>query len=255
MARKRWPERLWIVRHGESAGNVARDAAHAAGLAEIDIATRDADVPLSPLGEQQSRALGRWYAGMPSGERPNVVLISPYRRAQQTAELIRAAGGLSADSHEFIVDERLREKEFGILDRLTRSGIERNYPQQAEFRRLLGKFYHRPPGGESWCDVILRLRSALDTMSLHYDGCRVLVVAHQVVVLCLRYLVEHMTEEQILAIDAAGDVANCAVTEYRLDADRGQHGELLLHRYNFVAPLEDRGTPVTAEPDAPVAAR
>jgi len=255
MARKRWPERLWIVRHGESAGNVARDAAHAAGLAEIDIATRDADVPLSPLGEQQSRALGRWYAGMPSGERPNVVLISPYRRAQQTAELIRTAGGLSADSHEFIVDERLREKEFGILDRLTRSGIERNYPQQAEFRRLLGKFYHRPPGGESWCDVILRLRSALDTMSLHYDGCRVLVVAHQVVVLCLRYLVEHMTEEQILAIDAAGDVANCAVTEYRLDADRGQHGELLLHRYNFVAPLEDRGTPVTAEPDAPVAAR
>ena len=255
MARKRWPERLWIVRHGESAGNVARDAAHAAGLAEIDIATRDADVPLSPLGEQQSRALGRWYAGMPSGERPNVVLISPYRRAQQTAELIRTAGGLSADSHEFIVDERLREKEFGILDRLTRSGIERNYPQQAEFRRLLGKFYHRPPGGESWCDVILRLRSALDTMSLHYDGCRVLVVAHQVVVLCLRYLVEHMTEEQILAIDAAGDVANCAVTEYRLDADRGQHGELLLHLYNFVAPLEDRGTPVTAEPDAPVAAR
>jgi len=231
MARKRWPERLWIVRHGESAGNVARDAAHAAGLAEIDIATRDADVPLSPLGEQQSRALGRWYAGMPSGERPNVVLISPYRRAQQTAELIRTAGGLSADSHEFIVDERLREKEFGILDRLTRSGIERNYPQQAEFRRLLGKFYHRPPGGESWCDVILRLRSALDTMSLHYDGCRVLVVAHQVVVLCLRYLVEHMTEEQILAIDAAGDVANCAVTEYRFDASQGQHGALVLHRY------------------------
>jgi 2,3-bisphosphoglycerate-dependent phosphoglycerate mutase len=252
---KRWPERLWIVRHGESAGNVARNAAMAAGLAEIDIALRDADVPLSGLGEQQSRALGWWFAAMPSDERPNVVLVSPYRRAQQTAEAVRAAGGLSETHPEFIVDERLREKEFGILDRLTTSGIARLHPQQAEFRRLLGKFYHRPPGGESWCDVILRLRSALDTMSLHYDGCRVLVVAHQVVVLCLRYLVEHMTEEQILAIDAAGDVANCAVTEYRFDAGRGQHGELLLHRYNFVAPLEDRGTPVTAEPDAPVAAR
>ena len=65
---------------------------------------------------------------------------------------------------------------------------------------------------------ILRLRSALDTMSLHYDGCRVLVVAHQVVVLCMRYLLEHMTEEQILKIDLEGDVANCAVTEYRFDA-------------------------------------
>ena len=252
---KRWPERLWIVRHGESAGNVARDAAHAAGLAMIDISGRDADVALSPLGEEQADALGRWFAAMPSDARPNVLLVSPYRRAKQTAELIRAAGGLSDDAPEFVIDERLREKEFGVLDRLTRSGIEQHHPQQAEFRRLLGKFYHRPPGGESWCDVILRLRSALDTMSLHYDGCRVLVVAHQVVVLCMRYLIEHMTEEQILAIDAASDVANCAVTEYRLDASRGQHGELFLHRYNFVAPLEDRGTPVTAEPDAPVAAR
>ncbi len=100
--RKRWPERLWIVRHGESAGNVARDATMAAGLAEFDIAGRDADVPLSPLGEQQSRTLGRWFAAMSPGERPNVVLISPYRRAQQTAELIGAAGGLSPDSPEFI---------------------------------------------------------------------------------------------------------------------------------------------------------
>ncbi|MFL5607470.1 MAG: histidine phosphatase family protein, partial [Gemmatimonadaceae bacterium] len=29
---QRWPDRLWIVRHGESAGNVARDAAMTAGL-------------------------------------------------------------------------------------------------------------------------------------------------------------------------------------------------------------------------------
>ncbi len=252
---KRWPERLWIVRHGQSAGNVARDAADAAGLPEIDIAVRDADVPLSRLGEEQSLALGRWFGAMATDERPNVVLISPYRRAKQTAELVGSVGGLSEDSPELIVDERLREKEFGILDRLTRAGIERAHPQQAEFRRLLGKFYHRPPGGESWCDVILRLRSALDTLSLHYDGCRVLVVAHQVVVLCMRYLLEHMTEEQILKIDLEGDVANCAVTEYRLEEGQGQHGALVLHCYNFVAPLEQAGAPVTLKPDAAVAAR
>jgi broad specificity phosphatase PhoE len=246
---------LWVVRHGESAGNVARDAAHAAGLAMIDISVRDADVALSPLGEEQARALGQWFAAMPSDQRPNVVLVSPYRRAMATASLIRSAGGLSDDSPEFVVDERLREKEFGILDRLTRAGIERDYPQQAEFRRILGKFYHRPPGGESWCDVILRLRSALDTMSLHYDGCRVLVVSHQVVVLCLRYLVEQMTEEQIVGIDAEAEVANCSVTEYRLDEETGKHGALVLARYNFVAPLERAGAPVTSEPDAAVAAR
>src|SRR5215217_5051362 len=252
---QRWPERLWIVRHGESAGNVARDAAHAAGLSRIDIAHRDVDVPLSSLGEEQSRALGRWFAALPAGERPNVVLTSPYLRAQRTAEIIEAEGGVCVERHTFVVDERLREKEFGVLDRLTRSGIEELHPDQAEFRRLLGKFYHRPPGGESWCDVILRLRSALDTISLHYCGERVLVVCHQVVVMCLRYLLECMTEEQILAIDAEADVDNCSVTEYRLYPSLGRHGARRLHRYNFVAPLEREGTPVTATPDASVAAR
>jgi probable phosphoglycerate mutase len=183
------------------------------------------------------------------------VLVSPYLRARQTAQEVKAMGGLSPDHPAFVVDERLREKEFGVLDRLTTHGIAARFPDQAEFRKILGKFYHRPPGGESWCDVILRLRSALDTMSLHHDGCRVLVVGHQVVVLCLRYLLEDMTEEEILAVDRAGDVANCAVTEYRFDPARGQQGGLVLHRYNFVAPLEEAGAPVTAEPDAKVGVR
>lgn len=251
---QRWPARLWVVRHGESAGNVARDAAHAAGLAQIDIAHRDVDVPLSRLGEEQSEALGRWFAAMAPGERPEIVLSSPYIRARRTAELIEAAGGLAAEP-ERVVDERLREKEFGILDRLTRFGIEQRHPDQAEFRKILGKFYHRPPAGESWCDVILRLRSALDTVGLHHGGRRVLIVSHQVVVLCVRYLLEGLDEAQLLAIDAEGDVANCAVTEYSFDPGVGKDGGLALQRYNFPAPLERAGAPVTSEPDANVAAR
>ncbi len=250
-----WPDRLWVVRHGESSGNVARDAAQAARLLRIDTLGRDVDVPLSARGERQSTALGRWFARQPPGERPNVVLTSPYLRARQTAALMHGAGGLETDPSGNIIDERLREKEFGIFDRLTRYGIEREHPDQAEMRSILGKFYHRPPGGESWCDVILRLRSALDTISLHHSRARVLIVAHQVVVLCLRYLLEAMTEEQILAIDGEGDVANCGLTDYAFDAKCGRNGSLVLRTYNFVAPLQEQGASVTAEPDAPVAAR
>lgn len=250
-----WPKRLWIVRHGESAGNVARNAAYVSGVHEIDIAVRDVDVPLSSLGETQAAALGAWFAAMPPRERPEVVLTSPYLRARETARIICEQGGLAPHAPAFVVDERLREKEFGILDRLTGAGIRERFPDQAEFRRLMGKFYHRPPGGESWCDVILRLRSALDSVSLHQGGRRVLIVAHQVVVLCLRYLLENMSEEEILAIDKAGDVVNCSVTEYRLDPQLSTDGGLALVRYNFLAPLKDAGAQVTAEPDAAVAAR
>jgi hypothetical protein len=34
----------------------------------------------------------------------------------------------------------------------------------AAARAFLGKFWHRPPGGESWADVALRLRTFLDTL-------------------------------------------------------------------------------------------
>jgi hypothetical protein len=48
MPLQHWPGRLWVVRHGESSGNVARDVAHAARLTRIDTgAARDVDVPLS----------------------------------------------------------------------------------------------------------------------------------------------------------------------------------------------------------------
>jgi broad specificity phosphatase PhoE len=252
---QRWPTQLWIVRHGESAGNVARDAAHVANSARIEIEARDVDVPLSDLGREQADALGRWFASMPRSGRPDVVLTSPYVRARQTADAVRLAGGLADDCLDFIVDERLREKELGALDRLTSVGIKQFFPDESMFRARLGKFYYRPPAGESWCDVILRLRSALDTVSLHHGGKRVLIVAHQVVVLCLRYLLENMDEQAILAIDAQAEVANCSVTEYMFEPEQGTTGGLKLQRYNFVAQMERQGTPVTSAPDAKVAAR
>ncbi len=247
-----WPSVLWVVRHGQSAGNVARDLAHSSGAARIDLQFRDVDVPLSELGAEQAASLGKWFADR--AERPEVMLASPYLRARQTAEIFRDHGGCD-DDEAICADERLREKEFGILDGLTTGGVAQLQPDQAKFRQLLGKFYHRPPGGESWCDVIFRLRSLLDTVSLHYGDRRVMIVAHQVVVLCLRYIVENLSEEEVLAIDREGDVANCGVTEYRLNPQAGKGGKLELTAYNASAPLIEAATPVTAAPDRMVAAR
>ena len=126
--RQRWPEKLWIVRHGQSAGNVARDAAHVAGLDVIDIALRDVDVPLSELGHQQAEALGRWFAAQPEDGKPEVVLSSPYVRARQTAKAICEAGGVMETARQPVVDERLREREFGIFDRLTTAASARSIP-------------------------------------------------------------------------------------------------------------------------------
>ena len=249
-----WPQTLWIIRHGQSAGNVARDHAEANNLDLIDIAFRDIDVPLSDLGHDQSAALGAWFGRLSPEEQPEVVLCSPYIRAQQTAKLMVEHARLNGNA-VMRLDERLREKEFGILDRLTKHGIARKYPDLNEQRGHVGKFYFRPPGGESWCDVVLRLRSLTEMVTREYADRRVLVVAHQVIVNCMRYLLEQMDEARILAIDREGDVPNCSVTSYRAVTGEETAGAFKLDLVNFIAPLQEAATPVTVEPDAPMAAK
>ena len=243
-----WPDRLWLVRHGQSAGNVARDAAELGGHDLIDLATRDADTPLSDLGVAQSQALGHWFAQLPPEARPNVLMTSPFVRSRETC--VAVANALGTDADDLHTDERLREKEFGILDRYTRHGILNRFPELAEQRALVGKFYFRPPGGESWCDVLLRLRSVTEVLRRDHVGDRVLIVAHQVIVNCFRYLLECLDEGDILAIDREADVPNCGVTEYGLDrADPTSRFRLL--RANVLPDMVEQRAAVTTAPDRP----
>lgn len=248
--RQNWPERLWLVRHGQSQGNVARDAADEAGAHEIDIEMRDVDVPLSALGRKQAEAAGRWFAALPRVDRPELILSSPYVRAKETAAIICHEGALAGAPTHSIIDERLREREFGIFDRLTTRGIRERFPDEAAHRRRLGKFYHRPPGGESWADVILRLRSMLNTINLHYCDRRVLIVCHQVVVLCFRYILEELDEAAILSIDRQADVLNCGIAEYRFEPDAKGLCVPDLSLWNYGVPLDAEGAPKTSAPDA-----
>jgi hypothetical protein len=141
---------------------------------------------------------------------------------------------------------------FGVLDRLTRRGITERFPEEAERRTRIGKFYHRPPGGESWCDVLLRVRSVIDTITRDHSGERVMVVAHQVVILLFRYLLEGLTEEQILAVDREAELANCSIGAY--DYDPGVD-HMVRRLWNHVTPIAESGAPVTAEPDVAAAPR
>lgn len=250
-----WPDRLWLVRHGQSQGNVARDVAREGNHSVIKLDLRDVDVPLSELGHRQAEAVGHWFASLPEDQRPEVILSSPYIRAKQTAQAICEAGGLAGGAKPTILDERLREREFGVFDGLTTRGIREKYPEEAAHRAKMGKFYHRPPGGESWADVILRLRSVLNTINLHYADRRVLVVCHQVVVLCMRYILEELTEGQILAVDKQAEFLNCGVCAY--DFEEGEQGLCVprLDLWNFGAPMEEEGTPQTSERDLITGAR
>jgi len=277
MSEAAWPEQLWTVRHAESVGNAARVAAQSSGLQTIGVKSRDPDIPLSERGTAQAAALGRWFKHQGKNA-PTTILVSPYRRTRETAAHIAEAAGwplfgaietgapIAGEERPaprtgehapipIVTDERLREKDAGHLEGLTRAGIIARYPLEAEAYEQLGKFYYRPPGGESWCDVILRLRSLVELLRTEYVDQRVLIVTHQVVVVCLRYVLEGLDENGVLALEKPGEVANTSVTSYRR-AD----GHLTLQSFNSVAHLADAQVSVTAEhpahtPPAPLSAR
>ncbi len=217
MVRPRWesgPASLTLVRHAHSVGNKADAAAQEAGAEELDLEFRDADVHLSGTGCDQADDLGRWMAKQEEPHRPTVVISSPYRRAWQTAE--RAVADLDL---ELLHDERLRERDLGVFDGLTGLGIRTRYPEEAERRKKLGKFYYQPPAGESWCDVALRVRSLLDDLRSGYDGARVWLFTHQAVIMTFRYVLEGLTEERLLEIDRTEPLPNASMTTYRRDGD------------------------------------
>jgi broad specificity phosphatase PhoE len=230
---------LLLVRHGESEGNVAATMARQAGAHVIEVPARDADVRLSATGREQALALGRLFADFPEEHRPAAVWSSPYVRARQTAELAVKTGGWPAG---ILIDERLRDRELGILDMLTSAGVEARLPEEAARRRWLGKFYYRPPGGESWADVVLRLRSLLSDLELHPRGDRVMLVCHDALILLFRYILEGLTEPEILDIAATSTILNASLTRF---VRPGGSGAWTLESFNLADHLVSEGVPVT----------
>lgn len=231
---------LWLSRHGESVANVAATRAELEGLDRIPIDIRDADVPLSPAGREQATALGAWIAR--HGSSVDVFWVSPYRRARETLAIALGEGGPPA---AIAVDERLRDRELGVLDLLTRTGVARVHPEEAERRRRLGKFYHRPPGGESWADVALRLRSFLGD-ALHDGAETAMVVAHDAVVMLFLYVLLPLEEQELLEFAASHTVLNASVTHL---ARRDGGWELV--EFSAVEHLQSEGAPVTVHPGSP----
>ncbi len=227
---QKWMDHLVIVRHGESQRNVGKQAAQEAGLVEYGAGVRDMDVRLTARGEKQADATGKYLGRKFHFAR---IFVSPYLRAAQTAEL------MAKHFHKpprFAYEERIREKEFGVLDGLTKTGIIRKYPAELRRREREGKYYYRPPGGESYPDVALRIHSFLGTLARDCRRQTVLVACHSVVVLMFRRLLERLTEKELLAIDRdpEQDVCNCSVTWYEFDPRAGEKGRMVLREFNGV---------------------
>jgi broad specificity phosphatase PhoE len=158
------PNRIILVRHGESEGNLDNS------LYET---MPDYALTLSQRGISQAKEAGREIKSI-IGDGSIYVYLSPFLRTRQTFENILEA--ISSNVTKTIEDPRIREQDWGHL---------RHPDDNKEIikaRDDFSTFYFRIPDGESGADVYDRVTTFLDTLhrdfeKTDYSG-NVLIVSH-----------------------------------------------------------------------------
>lgn len=143
------PVRIFLVRHGQSVGNVNK---------EIYKETPDYTVPLTDRGRQQATELGKHLVQLIGTEEPIQFYVSPFWRTRQT--FLGIAHEFPANNIKYYEDPRLREQEWG-QDLVARTGIHWDLEKQ---REEYGHFYFRFPDGESCADVFDRMSDFIGTL-------------------------------------------------------------------------------------------
>ena len=126
------------------------------------------DHHLSTNGTLQARAAAcRLAAGAPI----DAVVSSPLQRAIATAAIVAGKLGLTP-----VIDDDLRETDYGDWDGFTLAEIQQRWPAAAASWRRDPR--QAPPGGESFADTARRVDRACDRLLSDYEGKIVLVVSH-----------------------------------------------------------------------------
>lgn len=140
--------RFFIARHGETVFN-------AAGRMQGD----QMDTPLTRAGFAQADAMGKALAAfLGGGPRPAHLWASPYGRALQTLAIV--CEHIGEDWHAARRDARLAEIDVGKWGGRTYAEIVAE--QGAIVDRSCGLFSVRPPQGEWYDEIAVRLSSWLD---------------------------------------------------------------------------------------------
>ncbi|MBI4434822.1 histidine phosphatase family protein [Candidatus Uhrbacteria bacterium] len=208
-----WPERIIFVRHAESQGNTMTaderaDCSRGTNLYE-----------LTAIGRRQAEITGAWLRERFS--EPDGFYTSYYTRTGQTAAL------LYPDRTPY-VDERLAEAQRGIWHIRPRLWIEHHMPWEIDARKRAGDYHYRPPGGESWPDIELRIRSFNHTIHRRYAGKTLVLVVHGHWLLLWRKIAHHWTIDDAVSSYARRGphalAANASVTIYRgVGDEHGRH--------------------------------
>jgi len=213
------PLELVFVRHGESEGNVAANAAEQGDnsyYTEEFKSRHSSSWNLTDKGIEQAKTAGAWIRENINQGLFDAYYASSYKRARRTA------GFLGLPNAEWELRDYIREHDWGNLDAMNDEERMAKYPEVMK-KRDANRFYFAAPGGESLADVVIRARvGILATLYRELPNQRGIVVSHGNMMWPIRIIMEGILPDDYLKLreakNPADKINNCQVFQYsRID--------------------------------------
>lgn len=234
------PKNLFLVRHGQSEGNLVRKNFEESGnesfFTDEFLGLHESQYALTPLGIEQAKKAGQWFK---DNEFINFdrMYVSNNVRAMQTAAY------LDLSNEAWRIDYNLRERDGGLFNVLTPSKRDTDYADQRKFYDTQ-PFLFRPPQGESIADVCIRIKHVLNTLARECDGKNVIIVCHGHVMRTFRIILERMslqkTNEYLRGLTEDTAVPNCSIIHYTRDNPH-DHNQGMSDKFNWVRIIRPAG--------------
>jgi 2,3-bisphosphoglycerate-dependent phosphoglycerate mutase len=216
-------ENIFLMRHAHSAGNE-----------DLTLYKHIPDhaIPLSGKGNEQAIEAGKQFSAFlrlspQLFEERNIRLwYSPYLRTRQTRDgLLRGM----ADTASVFGDQRehilLTEQNYGLFDGLTDDECDEQYPEESRrynlCREYNGRFYAKPPNGESRYDVCVRIHQFFGTIIRDAEKTQnpvpnIFIVSHGTT---LRAFVMMWLHREVEWFENERNPANCSVRRIARSGD------------------------------------
>ncbi len=206
------PLDLVLVRHGQSEGNAANRLSEKGDYSAYTSGFRDrhsSSFRLTDKGRLQATRAGLWIREeFPDFDR---YFVSEYLRAMETAAI------LALPHAKWLSDFYLTERDWGALDARPESERLEQFGNELRLRDV-EPFFWRPPNGESFAELCLRVDRVLNTLHRECGDKRVIIVCHGEVMRAFQVRIERMSQirfRELISSDLSENrIYNCEIIHY-----------------------------------------
>lgn len=208
--------RFYIVRHGQTEFNVQKRL------------QGRMDSPLTEKGRGKAAALGRYLFDVDF----DLVITSPGKRAQTTAELICRGRDVSIQ-----IESDMREINLSHWEGRKKEDIVREFPKESDLFWNKPHLY-KPKEGDSYYDVQKRAVNLINRLAAQYEDGNILIVTHTVVIKAIAVYFMGYTMDKLcelpLIIDTSITTLEANSNEIKLVSlgETPHFNDLLIHPEN-----------------------